>query len=155
MRRLRRTEGGFAVLEFAAMLPFMFLMIVIVAEVARAFYDYTTLHKITQTGARYASEHILNSLQLPDLSSELQADVARLVVTGSLKDDPEEPALLEGLSTDDVTVSSRVLGFYEPHVEVHVSWQFRPLFSDFSLLSEDSPFRTGFTMESRIIMRAM
>ena len=151
----RTHQQGLAVVEFAAIIPIMLLLLLSVGEVSRAFYHYTTLHKATQGGARYAAEHLLNGLQLPELSDELAARVKNVVVNGKTTAADNATPLLPGLTTENVSVTTLETGFTEPHVRVSVVWNYQPIAGVIPLLGENSVLHTGFNMQSNIVMRAL
>ena len=151
----RAYQQGLAVVEFAAIIPIMLLLLLAVGEVARAFHHYTTLHKAAQGGARYAAEHLLNGLQMPELSDDLESRVKNLVVNGKTSATDNTAPLLPDLSTDNVTVTTLESGFSEPHVLVSVVWNYKPIAGMIPLLDDDSVLHTGFDMHSDIVMRAL
>lgn len=50
-------QGGLATVEFAIIVPVLLLMLLAVAEVGRALYQYNTLTKAVRDSARYYSSH--------------------------------------------------------------------------------------------------
>ena len=120
----RRGCRGAATVEFAIVGPVLVLMLLMVGELGRAFYQYNTLTKAVREGARYAAGQAPGTLNVMVLTQGLRDRVANLVVYG-------EPGggstpLIPGLSTSAVTVTpmTSVLGWSS--VRVFADFQFTP-----------------------------
>lgn len=55
-----KKERGAAIVEFAMMMPLMFILIFVTTEFGRAYYQYNTLAKTVREAARYLSVRAQN-----------------------------------------------------------------------------------------------
>jgi Flp pilus assembly pilin Flp len=92
--QLRTNQRGAALVEFALLLPFLIILLVIVAEMGRAIMTYDTLTRSVRDAARYLS------MQAQDTG---KTQARNLVVYG--KTDPkaeEKVPVVPGLTLDEV-----------------------------------------------------
>lgn len=100
MRKLRRNgEKGATMAEFAVISAVFFMIIFAIIEFGRLFYTHNALTDAARRGARYGAVH-------------KEADIAcvkNVVVYGESHLDnkcaPTGPALINGLTTDQITVT--------------------------------------------------
>jgi Flp pilus assembly protein TadG len=95
LRALARNERGIQLVELAIVLPILLILFAATAEFGRYFYEYTTLAKAARIGTRYLVTAKVNCFEA--------TQAKRLVVYGNTAG--TGPALIDGLTTDNVTVS--------------------------------------------------
>jgi hypothetical protein len=94
-----------------------------VAELGRAFYQYTTLTKAVRDGARYLSSQVLGTTGNVTLSAEKIAATQNLVVFGS--EQGTGSPILEGLTAGDIAVAADDAS---DHVTVTAQYDYTPMF---------------------------
>lgn len=114
---------GLAAVELAVLMPVYFMLMLGVAELGRACYEYNTLTKLVRAGATYVVREANNGAGVVDLTkANLLTDTRNLVVFGT-------PAaggapLLTGLSVGDITVTAA-----GTNITVSASYGYTPLFA--------------------------
>ncbi len=147
-------QSGLASVEFAAILPIMLMLMLLTAELGRAFYEYNTLTKMVRNGARYAAEHVLNGLQNTSLSNELQSKIKNLVVNGTPIS--TGTSLLSGFTNEHVSVEVLQGNSYdEPHIRVSATYRFVPMIGSIPGLNLEHQLNTGYDLQSSVTMRAL
>ena len=146
----RGGQRGLATVEFAVGSLVVILLMLVAAEVGRAYYSYHTLTKSVRAGSRYLSSVALNSASVMDLNDEKSARVRNLVVEG----DPggRGVPLLDGLTGDDVHIVSA--GSSESaarYVRVSATFDYRPMIG----LGLDEDRNIGVRMRATSTMRAL
>lgn len=147
----RHRARGLAAVEFAIILPLVLLIMLATAELGRALYQYNTLTKAVQDGARYLSNEATkgSSTGLINLDTTKESQTRNLVVFGN-------PAgagapLLPGLAPERVTVTSP-----DPlHVEVRVNYPYQPIFPSLPGFGAMSDMSTAWTLSAVTTMRAI
>lgn len=76
LQRFRKDESGLQLVEVSIVVPLLLVMLAATAEFGRFFYEYTTLAKAAEVGARYLS----TAPTLPASDSDAQ----KLVIYGNL-----------------------------------------------------------------------
>ena len=133
-RRLRRFlsgERGTQMIELAIALPFMLLMFAGTAEIGRLYYQYTSLAKATQIGARYLST-----------SNDVSVDEAKnLMVCGSLTA-CGGATIVSGFGTGNIAVTPPATGMVPvKYVTVTVTgFNYQPLVFDLAAMTGNSGF---------------
>lgn len=144
-------QRGLAAVEFAIVLPLMMLLMLATAELGRAFFQYNTLHKAVEDGARYLASHAIpGSTGVITFDSAVETIVRNLVVYGNPAG--TGTSLLEGLLTDDVGLTT--VG--SDHVQVSVEYPYTPIFSGipaFGLAAQD--IVPAFTFNASVVMRTL
>lgn len=113
---------GLAAVELALLMPVYLMLMLGVAELGRACYEYNTLTKLVRTGAKYISREANNGAGVVELTGSNKTATRNLVVFGT-------PAgtgspLLAGLSVNDITVTA-----VGSNITVSVSYNYTPLFT--------------------------
>lgn len=152
MKRIvgRGEQSGFAMVEFAFVLPLLALLLLMVVEFGRLFFQYNTLVQAARDAGRYAAgrawDNNIGGIVLDDPSRDydLRLEAKRVAIYGLPKSQAELEAcesgasadgckvLLEGLTEDDVSVEM-VSEEKDPerlHVEVRISYTFVPIVGD-------------------------
>ena len=57
---MKRSERGSNLVEFALVAPVLVFLLIGIADVGRAFYDYISITNAVREGARYATRHPLD-----------------------------------------------------------------------------------------------
>ena len=101
-----KKQQGLAAVEFAIVVPVMLFLMLATAEFGRVFYQYNTLTKAVQAGARYASRPGLEPGALKDLEGEgdFVDRIQNMVVFGNDVPVDGSAPLLDNFSTDDSNV---------------------------------------------------
>jgi Flp pilus assembly protein TadG len=89
-------EQGVAIIEFTITLPLLLLLLFAGAEVGRLLYQYNTLTKSVEDGARYLASRVRYA-QSNGTLSDVTADAVDLVQSGTTIDG--QPSLLPGTIT--------------------------------------------------------
>ncbi len=85
MRYKNDRQRGLAVIEFTIVLPVMLFLILIVAELGRAFMYYNTLTRAVRDSARYVSANALKGQsQIVDIDAALVQAAQNLVAYGNV-----------------------------------------------------------------------
>jgi hypothetical protein len=158
-RRMGGVQQGLATVELAIVLPVLLLLMLAVAELGRLLYQYGTLTKAVQDGARYLSATArLGSTQVIDLTNGPHDERARnLVVYGALA--PTGSPVLPHFSTEDVVAECLGGGGWCPHVDhisVRASYTYRPLVGAvLPTFGFGEPIAFEFTLHASATMRAL
>lgn len=78
-----KNQQGLAAVEFAIVVPVMMFLMLATAEFGRVFYQYNTLTKAVQTGARYASRPLLKTSELTNIDAAFKQRIQNFVVYGN------------------------------------------------------------------------
>ena len=95
LQRFRRDERGTQLVEAAIVVPIFLILFAATAEFGRYFYEYTTLAKAAQAGARYASANVVEPIE--------ETKTKNLVVYGNTAG--TGTPILPGLTTSQVVVT--------------------------------------------------
>lgn len=128
-------QRGLAAMEFAIALPLIMLVTLAVTELGRGLYQYNTLTKAVQDGARYLSNVAVGPLGIVDIAPHI-SDTQNIVVYGDIDGGT---SVLPGLAPGDITVSAVDValpggGISPNHVRVSATYTFTPLFPALSVL---------------------
>lgn len=99
--RFARRDNGAALAELAILVPFLVVMLAVVAEFGRFFQTYTTLAKATRSSARYLSSHTFDTAE--------QDKAKNLVVCGKLAC-PGSERLVNGIEASNVCIEYQYVG---------------------------------------------
>jgi Flp pilus assembly protein TadG len=122
--RLKSRTRGIAVVETAIVLPLLFLLLLVVGELGRAFIQYSRLSHRVHAAARHVAENAMldttGVLQPP--SNQLLTQARNLVIYGVpvVAGAPAVP----GLNTSNVMVN---FDFQEGTVQVQVTYPYQPI----------------------------
>lgn len=94
LQRFRKDERGVQLVEAAIVVPIFLILFAATAEFGRYFYEYTTLAKAAQAGARFLSSTTVEPIE--------DTKAKNLVVYGNTAG--SGTPILPGLSTTQVTI---------------------------------------------------
>lgn len=101
-----KNQQGLAAVEFAIVVPVMLFLMLTTAEFGRVFYQYNTLTKAVQTGARYASRPLLKTSELTNIDAAFKQRIQNFVVYGN--ENGGSTPVLDGFTatSSNVTIST-------------------------------------------------
>ena len=128
---MKRTRGsscfpsgrccGLAAVELALILPLYLMLMLGVAELGRACYEYNTLNKLVRAGAKYISREANSGAGVVDITNAKRNATRNLVVFGTPAGTGS--ALLSGLTVSNITVTAA-----GNNITVTASYDYTPLF---------------------------
>ena len=135
-----KNQRGLAAVEFAIVLPVMLFLMLATAEFGRVFYQYNTLTKAVQAGARYASRPLLKTSELKNIDPAFIQRIQNFVVYGN--ETGAGTAVLDGFTatSPNVIISSSVSD-KTITIEAQYNYSFMVL-SDFPLFGYSFPTLT-------------
>ena len=122
---LSARQRGVAIVEFTIVLPILIVLILVVAELGRAFLQFNALTRAARDSARFVAANALNGQsQTIDVSSSaaVYSDAQHLVVFGHVGS--SGTALVPGLVPGDVTIANPA-GTND--ITVNVSYTYQPM----------------------------
>jgi len=145
-------QNGIVLVEFTIGILVLLFMILATAELGRVYLQYNILHKNVRTGARFLSQDALNNLSEIDLDDGRLADAYNLIIHGAVTGGDSR---LEGFSAADIEVNEVTpSGAVLPYIEVLATYNYQPLFSSIPRFYGNQDLDFGFTLVSRVTMRA-
>jgi len=114
-------QQGLVVVELAITLPLVLLIMLATAEFGRAFFQYTTLSKAVEAGARYYSGVVLDSTIPDDVAEDTTEN---LIVFG---DPGAGTSILPGFAISDVNVYDIATSGVPNHINVTATYTFKPI----------------------------
>ncbi len=121
---LRKKQQGVAAIEFLITIPLLLLFLVGLTEIGNILITYNTLNKLSQNGARYAVVDVYGTAASSPIASE--TSIKNVVVYGDKNAADSSKALIDGLTTGDVQVTTS--GSYVTVTIVHT---YEPVMGDF------------------------
>ena len=139
MMKTNKNQRGLAAVEFAIVLPVMLFLMLATAELGRAFYQYNTLSKAVQTGARYASRPLVKTSELTNLDAAFVQRIRNFVVYGN--EAGAGTAVLDGFTAgSNVAISSSAT---DKTITIEASYDYNfGVLNDFPLLGFTLPTLT-------------
>ena len=122
-----RRQRGLVAVELAITLPLVILIMFATAELGRAFYQYTTLAKAVEAGARYYASAV-NDLTI--VETDKIPTTKNLVVSAS--PDGTGAAVLPLFSKNDVEVGPVL----DDHVRVSAKYDFKPIIGKLPIINK-------------------
>ncbi|PSJ46940.1 TadE family protein [Zobellella taiwanensis] len=142
-------QKGLAAVEATIVLPVILLLLLAIGEFGRMIYQYNTLTKAVRAGARTAS--ISPNPGTFDLSL-VQAKTRNMILYG--QEVAGTTPVLPGLQGDDITFNTKEING-QTYVDIHVSYDWTPVFGDsFNTFFGDTISLT-FPLESSMTMRVL
>lgn len=144
-------QSGFAMTEMVIVTPLLLFLMLSVAEIGRALYQYNTLTKSVRDGARYLSiEAILGDTEVIDLTATKINTTKNLVLYGSQTG--VEEIVIDGLTADMITVTAPD----SIHIQVTATYAYQSIFGGTipSFGMGIGEIDTNFTLTASSIMRA-
>lgn len=148
MIRLSR-QKGLAAVEATIVLPVMLLMMMAIGEFGRLLYEYNTLTKAVRAGARTASV----SPNPGNFDVSLVQDKTRNMILYG-QETVGSKTVLPGLKAEDINVSSTMIDG-ETYVQIHVSYDWQPMFGDSFNTFFGNTISLNFPLETSMVMRAL
>jgi Flp pilus assembly protein TadG len=150
-------QRGIMSVEFILVAPFMMLLMLGISEFGHALYQYNTLTKSVQDGARYLAANAIAGTTVIIIDSVDMAETQNLVVYGNTAG--SGTPLLPGLATNQVTVSCLGGGTACPgvdHVVVAVQYPYQSIMgATLATFGYGGDLSLGFTLNSSMTMRAL
>lgn len=117
-------QTGVVVVEAAIVLPLLLFLLLAIAEVGRALYQYNTLQKSVRDATRYVADNAIpNSTGVIDLTPALITTARNLAVYGN--PNASGTPLLPGYTTGNVSVTSPDA----LHVRVSATYTYQPRYA--------------------------
>mgnify|MGYP006141956465 CR=1 FL=1 len=146
-----RAERGLAMVEFAIALPLLLLLLLALGEIGRMLYHYNNLLQSNRDAVRYLAGQAWNAtLGQAEVSSDLASRTRNIAVYGVPVAQPGNE-VVPGLSTADVMVTT--LG--SEHVEVRISYLFRPVIGNSLPTFFGDPVALNIPLVASTVMRAL
>lgn len=103
-KKSNRRQRGAVLVEMVLVTPILLAMMILTAEVTRAFIDHNTLTKAVRNGARHVADHaLLGTTGNVALTAAVSAEARNLVVYGNVAGIGSP--VLAGLTVADITVT--------------------------------------------------
>lgn len=146
----RHNQAGLATVEFAFSVPVLLLLLLATAEFGCALYQYNTLVKAVEDGARYlASEATKGTTGLIDLTAAKQTATKNLVVYGNTGGTGNK--VITSLTTNQITVTSPDA----VHVKVSAALPYTPIFAGGVPDFHGGTLGSTFTFQATATMRVL
>jgi Flp pilus assembly protein TadG len=147
-------QRGVAIVEFTIVLPILVVLILVVAELGRAFLQFNTLTRAVRDSARYVSANALNGAsQTIDVSTTaaVYAEAQNLVVYGQIGNSGSP--LLPGLVPGDVTIANPG---GTSDITVNVSYTYQPMLGAvLPGLFYGSDLATTYPLQAQVTMKVL
>ena len=137
-------------LEMVAVVPLTLILLLGVAELGRALFQYTALVKTVRDGARYAAgQALFGDTGVVRITGALSLRTKNLVVSG---DTGGGPSLLPGLTNANVIVTDAGGN----HVRVTATYAYQPILgASLPSFGLGSAVNVSFSLQSSAVMRAL
>jgi hypothetical protein len=154
----KHRQRGTITVEFIIVAPILLLLMVGISEFGHAMYQYNTLTKSVQDGARHlAASSIKGNTNYILIDSTDLSNTENLVVYGNTAG--TGTARLPGLSSSNVTVSCLGGGTICPgveHVVVTAQYPYQSIMgATLAMFGYGADLSLGFTLNSTVTMRAL
>lgn len=151
---LSARQRGVAIVEFTMVLPLLLILILVVAELGRAFMQFNSLTRAVRDSARYVAANALNGAsQSIDVSTTaaVYAEAQHLVVYGHIGS--TGTALLPGLVPGDVTIANPA---GSDDITVNVSYTYQPMLGAILPgLFYGSDLTTTYPLQAQVTMKVL
>ena len=152
----KRSQRGVAIVEFTIVLPILLVLILVVAELGRAFLQFNALTRAVRDSARYvAANAISGQSQTIDVSTSapIYSEAQNLVVYGQISPQATPQPLLPGLDPNDVTISNPA---GTEDITVNVSYTYQPMLGTLLPgLFYGSDLTTTYPLQAQVTMRVL
>lgn len=145
-------QSGLAAVEFALILPFLAMLMLAVAELGRLLYQYTSLTKATQDGARYVASRAYNGTTGNIIiTAAVKTNARNLVVCGYPNCRNREPHV-RNLRSSHVSVTK----YNDDHIIVSTSFVYEPMVADALFMPNGRPaINIQIPLRTTVLMRAL
>jgi Flp pilus assembly protein TadG len=148
---MRTASRGIATIEFVLAVPVLMLLVFAIAELGRAFVQYTVLANSIRNAARYVAGQALNgSTGLVSVSAQLQTQGQNLAAYGSIAGGTP---ILPGLTPSQITVANAGNGNVSVSVEYPYASIFGATLPNFGFSGD--PISLVFDMTAAATLRAL
>jgi len=145
-----RQSRGIAAVEFVIAVPVLLFVMLAAAEIGRAFVHYDTLSYAVRSGARYATENVIQGTSGAIDVADVADETANLVVYGTPS--AGTTPCLPGFSPDNkVTVRNAGGG----NIEVIGEYEYHPMLGIVLPVFGDTGPTSMFTMRIAVTMKAI
>ena len=143
-------QRGVAAVEMAIMLPVILLLMLAVAELGRAFYQYDTLSNAVRNGTRYLATNARLPTGVVSISSSVATAAKNLVVYGN--ETATGTPLLANLAVQDITTTQ--VG--TDNVSIQVTYDYVPIFASIPTFGFSSGnIAMNLVFQPSMVMKAM
>lgn len=154
-----QAQRGVAMVEFAIALPLLLLLLLAIGEFGRMLYQYNSLLQASRDAGRYVAgkawDRTLGRIDLTG-DSQLVPRTKNVAVYGVPANPNGYPPVVPGLTTADVEVFPvGTPGNPPDHVQVSITYTFRPVIGDTIPGFFGDPIPLGISLTSTVIMRAL
>jgi hypothetical protein len=137
-------QRGLVVVELAIVLPLIILIMFATAELGRALFQYSTLTKAVEAGARYYASAVQDPFTDPAVALSRTRNLVVYASPASSGD-----AVLPGFGTGDVAVG----GLVDDHISVSADYDFQPIIGKLPIINR--VIGNNLTMTATQTMRAL
>jgi len=103
--KLKVRQRGVVVVEMAIVTPILLVLLLVTADLTRAFIEHNTVTKAVRNGARYVARNALEGTTgLVDIDATLRIETQNLVVFGSTTPAGGATPVVPGLTLANITV---------------------------------------------------
>ena len=155
MLRLSR-QKGLAAVEATIVLPVLLLLMLAIGEFGRVLYEYNTLTKAVRAGVR-----TMTSSGNPgafELTDDIKQRTKNMIIYGQEQPAGADP-VLTGLDSANISFSQPysipVTSTTDIYVEVHVSYDWQPIFGDSFNTFFGEPISLSFPLQTSMTMRVL
>jgi Flp pilus assembly protein TadG len=115
---------GIAAVEMVIVLPLVLLLLTPVAEIGRAFIQYSRLSHRVQVGARFVADNAYQgSTGVPSLTPTVRQQAISLVLYGKSVSSGQDPLAVPELTADDLFIAVSSSGL----VTLSADYTYRPM----------------------------
>jgi len=115
---------GIAAVEMAIVLPLILLLLTPIAELGRAFIQYSRLSHRVHAGARFVADNAYQgSTGVPVLTTEVRQQAISLVLYGKTAGIGQEPLAVPDLTAQDLVIEVTSAGL----VTLSADYTYRPM----------------------------
>ena len=141
-------QRGLVVVELAITLPLIVLIMFATAELGRALYQYSTLTKAVESGARYYASAVNDPFVVGDPISITK----NLIIFAS--PDGGGARVLPGFGDENGVVTDPTFDAVTEHITVSATYKFEPIIGKLPIIGK-KVLGDGFTMTVSQTMRAL
>lgn len=150
----RDRQKGVAVVEFTIVLPILLVLILVVAELGRAFLQFNALTRAVRDSAKYVSANAINGTTgVVDVSATapVYSEAQHLVVFGHVGN--SGTPLLPGLVPGNVTIANPG---GTTDITVNVSYTYQPMLGAvLPGLFYGTDLATNYPLQAQVTMKAL
>ena len=145
---------GIAAVEMAIVLPLLLLLLTPVAELGRAFIQYSRLSHRVQAGARFVADNAFQgSTGVPSLTPEVRQRAINQVLYGRTASSPQDPLAVPGLTAQHLFIEVTTGG----QVTLSADYTYQPMIAGLLPMFgfADDLDISALRLQPRAVMRAL